>query len=217
MLFYIRLRLKILSDHFFKLLPALQPVQILLPFFHENLVKLFLRLQYPDLRHDLRIQKIILKGIISENEHIFLRHPGEPVHVLLISAGIITAELSFQFFSVFPVTVPDHEEIVLDIDLVHIFQIGIGLDIGTAVCRDDRDPGQIALIVIRLRIIFSDQKRKPALILFSFHDEDKIHIHQVIRRISKIIQHSADVGLLPDLRKSLCIQEYLTNLPAVEI
>ena len=56
-----------------------------------------------------------------------------PIHnfYFLISFLIIFAELASQFLPVFSVTVSNHNELVFDIDLVHVFKVGIGLDIGT--------------------------------------------------------------------------------------
>ena len=47
------------------------------------------------------------------------------VHILQIPGLIVAAELCSQLCPVFAVSVADHEELVTEIDLVHIFQVGL--------------------------------------------------------------------------------------------
>ncbi len=64
---------------------------------------------------------------------------------------------------VFAVTITDHQEAVFQINLVDVFQIGIGLDIGAAAGGDDGHTGLAFIIVYISGVIFSQQQRQSAL------------------------------------------------------
>ena len=210
-------RFEIMSDNRPQLLATPQTVEIFVPFFKKNLIKLIFAVQHADPGHYLRVKEIIFKRIVLQDQYIFLRHPRQPVNVFCIALLIITAELTLQFPAVLPVAVPDHQEIIPDIDLVHVLQVRVSLDIRAAVGRDDGDPRKISILVIRLAIVFPDQQGQPALVLFALHDKHEIHIHQVIGGIAQIIQHRADIRPLLHVGHSLVIQINLPDLPAVKI
>ena len=105
----------------YELLAAGEPVEIFPPFFVQGLVKGFLALHNAQLCHDLRVKEVVFKGIIFQDQHVPSGDSGEPVHVLGIPRVIIPAELPRQLLRILSIPVPDHQELVPDIDLVHIF------------------------------------------------------------------------------------------------
>ena len=217
MLLYIIRRFQIFSQYLPQMSSAGDPVQILLPFFQQYLIECLFGFYHSQLRHHFGIQEIIFKGVISENQHIFRTHSGQPVHILQVPLLIVPAKLASQHGRILAVPVPDHQELIPQIDLVHVFQVGVGLDIRTAVGGNDRDTGEPALRVVHFRIIFLKQQGKAAFILFPLHDKYKVHVHQIARSISEIVQDRADICFLPDIRGTVLPDHYLADLAAVKI
>ena len=87
---------------------------------------------------------------------------------------------------VFPVSVPDHEKLILQVHLVHVFEICVGLDIGAAVGGDNGYPGQTAAFVVNLGIILFQEKGKAAFVLFSLYDKYEIHPQKISCRVAQI-------------------------------
>ena len=117
---------------------------------------------------------------------------------------------------VFPVSVPDHEKLILQVHLVHVFEICIGFDIGAAVGGDNGYPGQTAAFVVNLGIILFQEKRGrrllscfPSTIIRNPPPED-------------LLQSSPDLLILekglffPGRWAGLFIQDDLPDLPAVK-
>ena len=57
-----------------------------------------------------------------------------------VAKSKVGAQLGGQFLRVLAVAVPYHEKLILEIYLVHVFQIGVSLDIGAAVGSQYGDP-----------------------------------------------------------------------------
>ena len=123
----------------------------------------------------------------------------------------------FQHICIFAVAIPDHQEIILQINLVDIFQVGVSLDIGAAVGGDDGHTGRFSFIIVYLGVIFVQQQRQAAFVLAAFDNKNKIYIHQVVGAVSQVIENHADIGMFTDSGIAIFIQNHLTNLTAVEI
>ena len=215
--FHIFHRGKILPENRCQMSAAGDAVQILFPFFQKDFIEGVLGFDDTEQSHDFGVQKVVFKGIIAQNQHVLRTNPGKHIHIFQIPLFIVAAELLSQPGWVVAVAVPDHQKLISKIDLVHVFQICVGLDVGTAVGGEDGDSGQISVRIIGFGIIFPKQQRETALVLSSLHDKDKVHVHQIARRIAEIIQNGADIRLLPDAGTALFVQNHLTDLHAVEI
>ncbi len=197
MVFQVFFCLYLKSELLCQMAPALYFIEIGFPFFQEDSVKIFFLFQHADLNHDSGVEKIVLKRIVFEDQHIFRGDSREMVHILQIPGLIVAAELCSQLCPVFAVSVAYHEELVTEIDLVHIFQVGICLDVGAAIGGDDGDSGQSAVRGGRLRVIFPEKQGESAFILFAFHNEDKADIHKVAGIETQIIQYPVHISPLP--------------------
>ena len=192
------------------------PVEIFFPFFQKDLIEIFRFFKDSQFCHDLRIQKVIFKRVVFQHQYIFGRYSWEAVHIFQVPFFVVFTQGADQLFMVFPVSVPDHEKLILQVHLVHVFEICIGLNIGAAVGSDNGHPGQTAVFVVDLGIILFQEKGKTAFILFSLDDKYEIHTQKISCRVAQIFQHPGEIRLFPDGGKSLFIQKDLTDLPAVK-
>lgn len=97
-----------------------QAMQIVLPFFEKCLPERFLAVHDSQPRHDRRIEKIVFKGVIFEDQDIAAADSGKLVNILLVPFLIIPAQLGSQLFGILAVPVPDHQELIPQIDLIHV-------------------------------------------------------------------------------------------------
>ena len=154
-----------------------KPMQIFVPFFVKHVIKSIRAWNNAEFCHNIWIEKVIFKGVIFQDQDIFLCNPWQMVDITAIPFIIIAAELTLQHIRVFAVTITNHQEAVFQINLVDVFQIGIGLDIGAAVGGDDGYTGRFAFIIVYFGVIFSQQQRKSAFVLAAFDNKYKIDIH----------------------------------------
>ncbi len=210
-------RSQIPAQDFLQLYAAGDPVQVLLPFVKEDTVKIPGIFEYTDFGHDIWIQEIIFKGIIFQHQYVLPGDSGQPVRVLQIPVLIIPAEGGGELFPVFAVPVPDHQKTFPKVRLIDIFEIGVGFDVGTAIGGNDGDPGELSLLVIDLRIIFLEQKGKPAFVLLAFHNKNKAYVHQISCVEAQVVQNGGEIGVFPDGGPPVLPQNHLADLPAVKL
>ena len=128
---------------------------------------------------------------------------------------IIAAELMLQHIRVFAVTITDHQEAVFQINLVDVFQIGIGLDIGAAVGGDDTTWKACLHHRIFRSNIFHIQRQSA--LSASFDNKYKIDIHQIIGAVSQIIENDADICMFTNSGIAITVQYNLLQIPTAAV
>ena len=83
-------------------------MQIFVPFFVKYIIKSFGAWNNAEFCHNIRIEKVIFKGVIFQDQDIFLCNPWQMVDITDIPFIIIAAELVFQHICIFAVAIPDH-------------------------------------------------------------------------------------------------------------
>lgn len=96
-------------------------VQVFLPLVKQYLPEGVFAFHNTEPCHNLRIQEIILKGVIFQDQDVAAADLGKFICILQIPFVIVAAELGGKHLRVLAVTVADHQKLVAQIYLIHVF------------------------------------------------------------------------------------------------